>query len=95
MINILVTFPILTTVIIPQFLFPGEDKKLLDILQKLRNHESVYNYPIKMIKKSGETHRMLVDTNATFENDGSFAHARYFICLLSSTIVMRNPWNST
>ena len=89
---IVVTFLILIIVILGQFLFPGEDKKLLDVLQKLQNHETVNNYSFKFLKKSGETHRMLVDSNATFESDGSFGHARcvifmlYFSTLKMSTV---------
>jgi hypothetical protein len=80
---IVVIFLIVIIVILGQFLFPGEDKKLLDVLQKLQNHETVKNFSFKFLRKSGETLRMLVDSNATFESDGSFGHARCVIFVLN------------
>eukprot|EP00601_Ochromonadales_sp_CCMP2298_P009482 CAMPEP_0173244726 /NCGR_PEP_ID=MMETSP1142-20121109/16289_1 /TAXON_ID=483371 /ORGANISM="non described non described, Strain CCMP2298" /LENGTH=473 /DNA_ID=CAMNT_0014176605 /DNA_START=22 /DNA_END=1439 /DNA_ORIENTATION=- len=64
---------------ITEFLCPGEEVKLGVVFNDLSAGRTVRNAPIRFLTKAGEVKYLVVDSNANFNEDGSFRHTRCFI----------------
>lgn len=87
----MLTLPLpLLLLLLLQFLYPGEDGKLEDVMDRISAGDTVRETHLKFMSKSIQVkHKhILLDCNAVFNTRGEFSYARSVkrLCALSQTV---------